>query len=130
MTICTERKLLEVGLTDKFQGHASVRCPERKYGPLYRDKDPCWTCRVRAFLADPPACDAEKAVLVAALEKAKSLVWESLSHIEHGQQKSLAHLHALLTKADKAISPVLADPSPAAAALLAQAKGCCKDGGE
>jgi hypothetical protein len=55
-----------------------------------------------------------------ALEKAKSSVWEALSHIENSQHKSLAHLHALLTKADEAISPALAGTSPAAAALLAQ----------
>ncbi|KKN10965.1 hypothetical protein LCGC14_1031450 [marine sediment metagenome] len=51
---------------------------------------------------------AREGELVAALEEAKSSVWEALSHIEFSETKDLPRLHALLTKADKVFTAALA----------------------
>ncbi len=65
----------------------------------------------RAFLADTPACDAEKAVLVSALEGARMLCMNDHAYDNETSQ---------VFEAVQVINRALADTPPAAAALLVQ----------
>ncbi len=94
MTTCTERELLE----------RIVRAHEvEDWLDLRREID--------AFLAAPPACDAEKAVLLTALEDARMLCMNDHAYDNETSQ---------VFEAVQVINRALADRPPAAAALLAQ----------
>jgi hypothetical protein len=83
MTICTEREMLREVVDAK---------PARLKAVIFA---------IESFLADTPACDAEKAVLV------KAITWA----LDNYKLPPYIRRH---------FQDALADPSPAAAALLAQ----------
>ena len=68
---------------------------------------------IDAFLADTPACDAEKAALVAALEDARMLCMNDHAYDNETSQ---------VFEAVQVINRALADRPPAAAALLPQGR--------
>jgi hypothetical protein len=112
MTKCTERELLEQAVEWRDKLFANPM-DEEAWEALIGE-DGCLDNDARAFLADTPACDAEKAVLVGALEGLFAYI-EEMAERTAGQPKEMLPDKRLGT-ANRA----LADPSPAAAALLAQ----------
>ena len=108
MTKCTEalRLLREVP-------HA-YKCSTYDEGadvPVDDGRCDCHRVAIDAFLADPSACDAEKAVLVAALEDARMLCMNDHAYDNETSQ---------VFEAVQVINRALADTPSAAAALLAQ----------
>ncbi|KKN16077.1 hypothetical protein LCGC14_0979660 [marine sediment metagenome] len=97
---------LETGLTEDEQ--AVLVQAEKPYGSVDERYLRDWLLGTLRSLAESREREGE---LVSALERAKSLVWESLSYIEHSEQTSLSHLHALLTKADKVFTAALSPDS-------------------
>jgi hypothetical protein len=106
MTICTERELLEA-LVDRIDLDD------------FGIKDSLVTKNARAFLAGTPACDAEKAVLVVALKECQQLAIDRIRTADEAVKKDIYAVDALMGIATIS-RRALADPSPAAAALLAQ----------
>jgi hypothetical protein len=98
MTICTDRKLLREVVDAK---------PARLKAVIFA---------IDAFLADTPACDAEKAVLVKELKRCVHVIGLAANQIAP-EYRGKGNVY------DEAVGSavtVLADLSPAAAALLAQ----------
>jgi hypothetical protein len=121
MTICTERKLLE-----RLGKALEVAVPNLQTATTWREDDPeyrqvddalaAWE-HARAFLADIPACDAEKAVLVKLVEEQAAERHRWGGHAADGFGQEWRNCQSVLCQKAR---DVLADPSPAAAALLAQ----------
>jgi hypothetical protein len=103
-TKCTARKLLE-----------RLSTPGASVDKLLVYKD------IDAFLADPPACDAEKAVLVKALKECQQLAIDRIRTVDEAVKKDVYAADALMGIATLS-RRALANTSPAAAALLAQGK--------
>jgi hypothetical protein len=74
---------------------------------------------IGAFLADPPACDAEKAVLVKLVEEQAAERHRWGGHAADGFGKEWRNCQSVLCQKAR---DVLSDPSSAAAALLAQGR--------
>ncbi len=123
MTTCTERELLEELSTSGKCDQCGDRIGESKEYAIYcgcrhhrlcrhrwRTGDGCPVCE----LPQDTSCDAEKAVLVAALEGLFAYISEMAGRTA-GQPKEMLPDKRLGTA-----NRVLADRSPAAAALLAQ----------
>jgi hypothetical protein len=115
MTICTERELLRwaVEWRDKlFANPMDEEAWEALIG-----EDGCLDNDARAFLADTPACDAEKAVLVKLVEEQAAERHRWGGHAADGFGKEWRNCQSVLCQKGR---DDLANLSPAAAALLAQ----------
>ena len=114
MTKCTEALRLKEALNNMWGLHHGFS----HKGHLNRDSCPATSCHearsaIDAFLAAPSACDAEKAVLVAALEDARMLCMNDHAYDNETSQ---------VFEAVQVINRALADRPPAAAALLPQGR--------
>ena len=114
MTKCTERELLEelVKATQPMDFCHVCLCAHSNFKDASDHKEWCAWAKADAFLADTPACDAEKVVLVAALQKygahgsgCLAISWKRGDN-EYRCDCGL----------DAAVAAALADLSPAAAA--------------
>ncbi|KKL70017.1 hypothetical protein LCGC14_2109140 [marine sediment metagenome] len=86
-------------------------CAHSNFKDASDHKEWCAWAKADAFLADPPACDAEKAVLVAALGDARMLCMNDHAYDNETSQ---------VFEAVQVINRALADIPSAAAALLAK----------